>query len=92
MAAGEKLFNGCSACHGRHAEGVREAGAPRLAGMSDWYLMRQIKAFRSGERGAPASSPFAIAMQAVAMSLGDELRTRNLIEYAVAQRSGREQP
>jgi cytochrome c oxidase subunit 2 len=38
--AGESAFTTCAACHGARAEGNADLGAPRLAGMSDWYLAR----------------------------------------------------
>jgi cytochrome c oxidase subunit 2 len=49
---GEMMYLGCSGCHGLNAEGLAELGAPRLRGRQDWYLIRQIKYFRDGIRGA----------------------------------------
>jgi cytochrome c oxidase subunit 2 len=41
----------CAGCHGKHAEGNRTFGAPRIAGQHDWYLLNQIALFRAGARG-----------------------------------------
>ena len=42
----------CVACHGGGAEGNEGLQAPSLKGVSDWYLLGQLKAFRNGWRGA----------------------------------------
>lgn len=43
---GERLFQGCAACHGLRGEGNTALNAPRLSGMSDWYMLRQVRHFR----------------------------------------------
>jgi len=47
---GKRLFEGCAACHGLRGEGKADLNAPRLSGMSDWYMLRQIRHFRDGIR------------------------------------------
>ena len=49
-AAGKKLVNGtCAVCHG--VDGIaKNPDAPHLAGENVQYLLRQLKAFKSGER------------------------------------------
>lgn len=43
----------CMACHGEHLKGTAEV--PRLAGLSPDYVLRQLQAFKSGDRrGAQA--------------------------------------
>lgn len=43
------LASACQACHGR--EGISESGAfPNLAGQKKDYLVRQLQAFRAGQR------------------------------------------
>lgn len=39
-------------CHGVELQGNRGVDAPRLAGLPQWYVERQIQAFRHGWRGA----------------------------------------
>jgi cytochrome c oxidase subunit 2 len=48
---GERLWATCGACHGKAAQGRQATNAPRQAGMSDWYLARQIANFKTGVRG-----------------------------------------
>lgn len=49
-AAGKKVAQGtCAVCHG--VDGIAKVpDAPHLAGENVEYLMRQLKAFKSGER------------------------------------------
>lgn len=49
-AAGKKLVNGtCAVCHG--VDGIaKNPDAPHLAGENVQYLLRQLKAFKSGDR------------------------------------------
>jgi len=80
-AAGRALFTSCVACHGVRAEGGAAAGAPRLAGMSDWYLLRQLEDFRAGRRGGEGAEPGATAMRAIASTLPDEQSLQDVIAY-----------
>ena len=41
----------CTTCHGTDGRGNEGIEAPRLAGMEDWYLRRQLENFRAGIRG-----------------------------------------
>jgi cytochrome c553 len=49
-AAGKKLVSGtCATCHGM--DGIaKNPDAPHLAGENIQYLLRQLKAFKSGDR------------------------------------------
>ncbi|WP_224788586.1 c-type cytochrome [Pandoraea terrae] len=85
MATGKGIFEhgvavqglpACAACHGAHAEG-RET-FPRLAGQHQAYLLRQIDAFKSGER---ANAP---TMSAVAHTLTDT-QAKAVAAYLQAQ-------
>src|SRR5690606_26916202 len=42
-ARGRTLYQTCAGCHGRDGRGIWSTNAPRLAGMSDWYLKRQLE-------------------------------------------------
>ena len=53
----------CGSCHGPLLRGV--ALVPRLAGQGPGYLIRQLLAFRSGDRSTPIDAP----MRAVASTL-----------------------
>jgi cytochrome c553 len=64
-AAGKKVAQGtCAVCHG--VDGVaKNPDAPHLAAENVEYLMRQLKAFKSGERKHEQ-------MSIIAQSLSDE--------------------
>ncbi|MBC8519522.1 MAG: c-type cytochrome [Gammaproteobacteria bacterium] len=49
--AGEKLYNQeCASCHGRHGEGKPKKSIPLLTGQYSAYLLKQIFAYRDGNR------------------------------------------
>ena len=50
-ARGASRYTTCAYCHGAAGQGSWSTNAPRLAGMSDWYLARQLQQFRQGHRG-----------------------------------------
>jgi len=57
-AAGKALAKKCQTCHG--IDGVaRIPEAPTIAGESTIYLIKQLKAFRAGERKSPQMSIIA---------------------------------
>jgi len=62
----------CTTCHGAEGIGNIAIEAPRLAGMEDWYLKRQLENFRSGIRGTHPEDIQGIAMRPMAAKLSDE--------------------
>lgn len=62
----------CTTCHGADGRGNEGVQAPRLAGMEDWYLIRQLENFRAGIRGTHPQDIEGIAMQPMAAKLTDE--------------------
>ncbi len=57
-AAGRATAKKCQACHG--IDGIsKQAHVPHIAGESDIYLIKQLKAFRSGERQDPQMTVMA---------------------------------
>jgi len=60
-AAGKAKAMICAACHGM--SGISAVGIyPNLAGQKEQYLIKQIKAFRSGEREDPSMKPMTAAL------------------------------
>src|SRR5690606_12864667 len=78
---GRRLYATCSVCHGRNGEGAWGTNAPRLAGMSDWYLVRQLENFRQDIRGAHVQDFYGAQMGMMADSLRDEQAMNDLIAY-----------
>lgn len=78
---GRALYTTCAGCHGRDGRGNWGTNAPRLAGMSDWYLVRQLENFRQGVRGAHADDLYGMQMAMMAASLRDEAAIQDLVAY-----------
>jgi cytochrome c553 len=56
--AGKQRAVTCAACHG--ANGISNNPLwPNLRGQKEQYLIKQLKAFRSGQRNDPVMSPMA---------------------------------
>jgi cytochrome c553 len=59
--AGKAKSAVCAACHG--ANGISPAPIwPNLAGQKEAYLVKQIKAFKNGERTDPTMAPMVAAL------------------------------
>lgn len=60
-AAGKSKAAVCVACHG--PEGISANPMwPNLAGQKDQYFIKQMKAFRDGDRKDPVMSPMAAGL------------------------------
>jgi len=78
-ATAANAFDHCLLCHGASANGNYGIRAPKLSGMEDWYLARQLENFASGARGTPAADDAGHEMGPVAL----RLRQEGLIAEAV---------
>lgn len=78
---GKMLYGSCAACHGASGEGNPALGGPRLAGIDDWYLLRQLLNYRRGLRGYDAGDQPGRQMAAQAALLPDEEAARDVIAY-----------
>lgn len=78
---GKKLYATCAACHGNKGEGIWATHAPRLAGMSDWYMARQLENFRQGIRGTHRQDFHGAQMRSMARSLKDDAAINDLLDY-----------
>ena len=79
--AGKAAYVICQACHGSAGEGNKTLNAPRLAGLQDWYVTRQLKNFKSGIRGTKSGDMFGMQMRPMAMSLTSEEAINNVAAY-----------
>src|SRR4029077_8090420 len=70
--AGEALYATCAACHGDNGAGNQDLGAPRIAGVDDWYLATELRKFRSGVRGTSPKDREGRLMRPMARALPDE--------------------
>lgn len=79
---GQRLFNeNCAACHGARGQGTQAMNAPRLAGMSDWYLVTQLKNFRHRIRGANPKDMYGPQMASMAAALTNDQAIDDLVAY-----------
>jgi cytochrome c oxidase subunit 2 len=78
---GQTIFTTCSACHGDNGEGRWNTNAPRLAGMSDWYLYNQLVNFRSRVRGGHEDDVYGDQMSMVAEMLNSDEAIESVIAY-----------
>lgn len=78
---GKKLYQTCSACHGKSAQGIWATNAPRLSNMSDWYMARQLQNFRAGVRGGHPQDFHGSQMVSMAKTLADDQAIADLLDY-----------
>jgi cytochrome c553 len=72
VARGEVLYKLCDQCHGPAGEGSRLALAPSIAGLPEWYVLRQLKGFRQGHRGRHFDDITGMRMRPMARVLDSE--------------------
>ena len=78
---GRQRYATCAACHGQAGMGAAATNAPRLKGMSDWYMARQLKNFRDGVRGAHAQDFYGGQMALIAGMLSDDAEIGDILAY-----------
>ncbi len=81
ISHGKALFQTCVACHGANAEGNQSLGAPPLAGQYSWYLLRQLQAYRSGQRGHAEQDSKGALMRQIASSLNSDQDLNDVMAY-----------
>ena len=71
------LYANCT-CHGPDA-GHRAPGAPLST--AGWYLIAQLKKFKSGERGANPGDLEGAQMRPMAATLSDEQAIKDVVAH-----------
>ena len=79
-AHGADLYVVCANCHGADGQGIR-MNAPRLAGIDDWYLQRQLEDFKQGFRGKHTQDLDGKQMRMMAQTLHDDQAIRDVVAY-----------
>ena len=77
---GKDIYLTCGKCHGLQGEGNWSLRAPRMAGMSDWYMVTQLKNFRHGARGAHPDDSTGYQMTSMVLSLTEE-KVNDVVAY-----------
>jgi cytochrome c553 len=80
-ASGATRYAICAACHGQKAEGDEALGAPALANLDDWYLVRQLELYAAGLRGYRADDTFGQQMRAMAGTVAEPAAQRDVAAY-----------
>jgi cytochrome c oxidase subunit 2 len=78
---GHDTYATCAACHGASGVGIQATNAPRLKGMSDWYMVTQLNNFKHGIRGTDRKDVYGPQMANIAAMLDDERTTTDLVAY-----------
>lgn len=65
-SAGKTKAASCAGCHGENGNSTMP-GFPKLAGQHAGYLVKQLKAFKNGERNAPMMAPLAMGLDEKSM-------------------------
>jgi len=78
---GKSLYVTCASCHGTEGQGLWSTNAPRLSGMSDWYLARQLNNFRKGVRGAHREDFHGSQMASMSQMLTDDKSVDDVVAY-----------
>jgi len=78
---GKILYANCGACHGMDGMGLWSQNAPRLAGIDDWYLVRQLQNFKQGIRGGQAGDGHGKQMVLMSVMLPTEQEINDVVAY-----------
>jgi cytochrome c oxidase subunit 2 len=70
---GQKLFTSkCGACHGGHGWGNEALFTPKLTVIGDSYIIRQVRNFQNGIRGAHPDATYGKQMALMAKVVSEE--------------------
>ena len=81
VAAGKTAYITCQACHGPTGDGNKALNAPRLTDLQDWYIVRQLKNFKSGARGTKTGDTYGMQMRPMALILTSDAAINNVAAY-----------
>ena len=72
----------CTTCHGSEGRGNQAVNGPWIAGLSPWYVTRQLNAFKAGWRGDHPDDHVGQAMYATAGMLDTPEEVAAAVAYA----------
>jgi cytochrome c553 len=78
---GADLYKNCVSCHQADGLGNKDLQAPKLAGLSDFYILKQLNNFKGGIRGNGNGDKYGKLMQIYANLLKDEQSMKDLAVY-----------
>ena len=83
---GARLYETCAQCHGEKAQGSHLAFAPSIAGLKDWYVLRQLQNFRSGVRGLHPDDTNGLRMYPLSRVLKSDEEVAAVAAYVASLR------
>jgi cytochrome c oxidase subunit II len=81
VSKGASRYVVCAYCHGTDGQGIQAMNAPRMAGMTDWYLASQLKNFKDGIRGEHPQDYYGKQMGFMARTLQNEQAINDVVAY-----------
>ena len=81
VQAGASRYVVCAYCHGTNGDGIEAMNAPRLAGMTDWYLANQLRNFKRGIRGEHPQDYYGKQMGFMGRILQNDQAINDVIAY-----------
>jgi len=81
VSAGKASYMICQTCHGPKGGGNKALNAPKLTGLQDWYIVRQLKNFKAGIRGTKSGDNYGMQMRPMAMTLTSDEAINNVAAY-----------
>ncbi len=78
---GKQHYTGCISCHGIDGQGIEAMNAPQLAGLSRWYLQRQLGYFKQNIRGQNSTDIYGQQMSAMSALLIDDKAVEDVSAY-----------
>ena len=84
LESGKNNYAACMACHGANGEGNVALNAPKISGLQDWYIERQLQSFKKGVRGTHKGDIYGMQMRPMAMSLKDAQSIKDLATYVAS--------
>ncbi len=85
--AGKAAYAICATCHAADGAGNTAMNSPRISGLSESYLARQLRYYRDGVRGADPKDAFGMQMAPMAKTLADDAALANVSAYIATLQS-----
>jgi cytochrome c553 len=77
---GAELYAVCVACHGADGLGQEPLRSPPIVQMHDWYMLNQLRNFKSGARGAHPADTWGATMRVNTLALSEQAM-KDVIAY-----------
>ena len=83
-ARGRQLWEFCQQCHMQDGAGNQLYLAPTIAGLPEWYVVRQLQKFHTGVRGTNFDDISGMRMRPVGLWLKDDADMKAVAAYVAS--------